>query len=177
MRQLIARKYQIIFFMAILLAVLGGVPTLAAAGENSSRQATKLDTITVTANKQEENVQDVPISMTVLDGLEIEDRKIEKVTDIALATPNLSFVNMNFGGWTFPVIRGIGSNWTWASPITMFVDGIPVSNFSGFDETLMNIERIEVLKGPQGSLYGKDTEAGEPSILSPDSQAMILKAK
>ncbi len=106
------------------MAVLGGIPTLAAAGENSSKQATTLETVTVTAQKTEENVQDVPISITVLDGLEIEDRKIEKVTDIALATPNLFFVDTNFGGWSFPVIRGLGNNFTWSSPVTMFVDGL-----------------------------------------------------
>ncbi len=161
MQRQTGKRYQSFFITAISLAVLGGVPALAAAQEDASdQQATTLETVTVTAQKTEEDVQDVPISITVLDDLEIEDRKIEKVTDIALATPNLSFVNMNYSGWTFPVIRGIGSHWTWASPISMFVDGIPVSNFSGFDETLMNIERIEVLKGPQGSLYGKDTEAG-----------------
>ncbi len=167
MQKQTSKRYQPFFIAVFSLVIFSGVSIEAVAGEDlSDQQETTLDTVTVTANKQEEDVQDVPISITVIDDLEIEDRKIEKVTDIALATPNLSFVNMNFGGWTFPVIRGVGSNWTWASPITMFVDGIPVSNFSGFDETLMNIERIEVLKGPQGTLYGKDTEAGAINIIT-----------
>lgn len=154
--------------LAVLLVFLFSVPITVAAQTTSTkeRDSTTLGTITVTAQKKEENVQDVPISMTVLDSLEIEDRKIEKVTDIALSTPSLSFVNMNFGGWTFPVMRGLGSNWTLASSTTMFVDGIPVSNYMGFDEVLMDIERIEVLKGPQGTLYGKDTEAGAINIIT-----------
>lgn len=153
--------------MAVLLVFLLAVPIMVAAQTTGTKEPeATLDSVTVTAQKTEENVQDVPISMTVLDSLEIEDRKIEKVTDIALATPGLSFVNMNFGGWTFPVMRGLGSNWTVASSTTMFVDGIPVSNYMGFDEVLMDIERIEVLKGPQGTLYGKDTEAGAINIIT-----------
>ncbi len=152
----------------MLTVFLFAVPATVAAQKTGTKEneSTTLDSITVTAQKTEENVQDVPISMTVLDSLEIEDRKIEKVTDIALATPGLSFVNMNYSGWAFPVMRGLGSGWTLSSSTTMFVDGIPVVNYMGFDEVLMDIERIEILKGPQGTLYGKDTEAGAINVIT-----------
>lgn len=154
-------KKILLIFAVIIFTVSANAQSTKESGQH------ELGTITVTAQKTEENVQDVPISMTVLDSLEIEDRKIEKVTDIALATPSLTFNDINVGGWTIPVMRGLSaSGGTLGSSASMFVDGIPISNLIGFDEVLMNIEQIEVLRGPQGTLYGKDTQAGAISVIT-----------
>ncbi len=70
MQKQTSKRYQSFFITAISLAVLGGVPAMATAQEDESdRQATTLDTVTVTANKQEENIQDVPMSITAFDEL------------------------------------------------------------------------------------------------------------
>lgn len=132
-----------------------------------------LETVTVTAQKQKENIQEVPISMTVFDEISIEDRKIESVKDLAGYTSNL-YLEDKAGGYYTPSIRGvtnpIGS--AFAQPVSVIVDGILVSGSYGFDETLLDIERIEVLKGPQGTLYGKEAEAGVINVITkkPDNE-------
>jgi len=137
-----------------------------------ANDTTQLDTVTVTANKIEENLQKVPVSMTVFDEYSIEDRKIESVQDIAPHTPNF-LLDDKTGGVFMPTIRGVSNPFpTLSQPVSVIIDGIPVSHSQGFNETLMDIERIEVLKGPQGTLYGKEAEAGVVNIISkkPDNE-------
>jgi len=127
----------------------------------------ELDAILVTAHKIKEDVRDVPVSMNVFDEIAIEDRLIESTKDIAPHTPNFSLIDNSGGGNFSPVMRGIKSRGgSLSTSVGMFIDGIPVLNANGFDEILMDIERIEVLKGPQGTLYGKDTEAGAINIIT-----------
>jgi len=135
----------------------------------------KLDSIMVTAQKMEENVQKVPISISVFNEFEIEDRKIESVFDVAEYTPNFTLMDQS-GGYMTPTIRGM-SNSLPASTSTsqsssILMDGIPISNSYGFNEALMDIERIEVLKGPQGTLYGKEAQSGVINIITkqPDNE-------
>lgn len=127
----------------------------------------KTDAVVVTAQKVEEDIRDVPVAMNVFNETDIEDRLIESAKDIAPHTPNFTLIDNSGGGNFSPVMRGIKSRGgTLATSVGMFIDGIPVLNSNGFDEILMDIERIEVLKGPQGTLYGKDTEAGAINIIT-----------
>jgi len=133
-----------------------------------------LDTVTVTANKIEENVQEVPISMSVFDEFAIEDRKIEDIEDIAVYTPNFTFFDKT-GGYSMPTMRGISNSLPlggFTQPVALIIDGVPISHSAGYNETLMDIERVEVLKGPQSTLYGKEAEAGVINIITkkPDNE-------
>ncbi|MDC7249175.1 MAG: TonB-dependent receptor [Sphaerochaetaceae bacterium] len=135
----------------------------------------ELDSVTVTANKMEENVQEVPISMSVFDEFYIEDSKIESIQDVASHTSN--FVLTPKSAMTFqPTVRGISNSLPESSAgsqsTSVIIDGIAVSSSRGFNETLMDIHRIEVLKGPQGTLYGKEAEAGVINIITnqPDNE-------
>ena len=114
----------------------------------TSRQAhieKHLEDITVTAQKREESVHEVPISMTVFDEIAIEDSKIESVQDIAPYTSNFALIDKSSGVFS-PVIRGVSNTFSKISqPISIIIDGIPISNAQGFNEALMDIERIEVL--------------------------------
>ncbi len=138
-----------------------------------AQETQELKAITVTAQKTEQIIQDVPMSLSVFDEYLIEDAKIESVKDIAPYTPN--FMVFDYGsGMVRPVVRGLSSNVTTLSTSAgMFIDGIPVLHGVGYDEALMDIERIEVLKGPQGTLYGKDTLSGAINIITkqPDNEA------
>jgi iron complex outermembrane receptor protein len=142
-----------------------------------TRMEMNLGELTVTAQKTEENVQEVPISMTVFDAIAIEDSKIESVQDIASYTSNFALIDKSGGVFT-PTIRGISNSLPFGSstsqPSSVIIDGIPVSTSQGFNETLMDIERIEVLKGPQGTLYGKEAEAGVINIITkqPDNETI-----
>lgn len=127
----------------------------------------QLETITVTAQKTEENVQDVPISMTVFDEFTLEDRNIDTVSDIAKYTPGLEIVGYGVSDKYAPSMRGLYSDYTTRSSVAgLYVDGVPITGGTGYDEALLDIERIEVLKGPQGTLYGKNTEVGVINVIT-----------
>jgi len=143
--------------------------------QKQEKQAPKdvlLETVTVTAQKTEENIQEVPISMSVFDTFSLEDKSIDTVEDIGKYTPGLQIIP---GGAlkATPSMRGLYSNYTTRSSVAgLFVDGLPITRGTGFDETLIDIERVEVLKGPQGTLYGKNTEVGVVNVITkkPDNE-------
>lgn len=124
----------------------------------------KLETVTVTANKVEENIQVVPQSITVIDAEEIEEKGIKTIEDVIKEIPNMTTtpdrgVKVNF--------RGLNASlFTENNPIVIYIDGIPVFHKYDFSTMLENIERIEVLRGPQGTLYGKDAIGGVINIIT-----------
>jgi len=141
-----------------------------------AKEITKFDDIIVTAQKQEQNIQNVPISMSVFNEFDIEDKNIESLKDIEFYTPNLMLFNNGGGGSFSPTIRGLNTaEGSYSSSIGVFIDGIPILGTSGFDVTLMDIERIEVLKGPQGTLYGKGTQTGVINVITkkPNNETRI----
>ncbi|WP_320043712.1 TonB-dependent receptor domain-containing protein [uncultured Desulfobacter sp.] len=137
------------------------------------KQETTIETITVTAQKQEENIQDVPVGITALTAQEIEDKKIESVENLADFVPNFMVFCNGGPGMNSPSMRGITAPIeTLAVSAGLFIDGVPVLSNMGFEDTFLDIERIEVLRGPQGTLYGKNTETGAVNIITrqPDNE-------
>ena len=133
----------------------------------------QLESITVTAQKQEENVQDVPIGVTVFNGQEIEDRSIASLEELSDFVPNFKLSNEGGSGMNAPTMRGIYADSTTLRVSTgLFVDGLPIISSVGFEDMVLDIKRIEVLRGPQGTLYGKNTEAGAVNIITrqPDNE-------
>ena len=119
---------------------------------------TTLETITVTANKVEEDITDVPQSITVIDDEILKEKGIVDIPDVINEIPNMSFMPGLTPGLTNSVnFRGLNpSLFTSNFPVVIYIDGVAYSNSGGFDASLVNAERIEVLRGPQGTLYGKD---------------------
>jgi iron complex outermembrane receptor protein len=137
------------------------------AQEKKVRKEYELETMTVTAQKQEENVQEVPVSITVFGEQDIEDKKIESVREIADFVPNLMI--FDFGGSTLTqaTMRGVcATTMSLTTSTGLYVDGVPILMGVGFEEGMLDIERIEVLRGPQGTLYGKSTETGVINIIT-----------
>ncbi|MCP4118487.1 MAG: TonB-dependent receptor [Desulfobacteraceae bacterium] len=131
------------------------------------------EALTVTANKQEENVQEVPMSMSAFNGLAIEDKQIENINELGDFVSNLMIFNDGIGGVNSPSMRGIHADAESLGVSTgLYIDEIPVSNTLGFADPLLDIERVEVLRGPQGTLYGKNTEVGAINIITrlPDNE-------
>ena len=123
-----------------------------------------LDSITVTANKMEENIKDIPQSITIFTDVEIEQKGIKSIKDLIKYIPNLSSAFLDNEKVNF---RGINnSNYTNANPIVIYIDGIPHSNMYGFDKSILNVLRVEVLRGPQGTIYGKDSMGGVINIVT-----------
>ncbi len=124
----------------------------------------KLDDVTVSANKMEENIKDVPQSITVIDEIALEERQIKTVTDVIEEMPNMTISPLYYSSVN---VRGLNlSLFTNNNPVTIYIDGIPQSNAFAYDASLANAERIEVLRGPQSSLYGKDAIGGVINIIT-----------
>ncbi len=136
-------------------------------------QSIELETVTVTAQKQEENIQEVPVSISLLNEYTIEDYNIRTLSDIAVFVPNLQQFSVGGGGMYTPSMRGLSTDpHTVHSTVGTYIDGIPYLSSMGNNLILEDIERIEVLRGPQGTLYGKNAYAGVINIISrqPDNE-------
>jgi len=118
------------------------------------------DEIIVTARKRAESLQSVPMSLTAFTAEHIEDAGIDNVEDVALLTPGFTFAKLFGGGSNTPVIRGMSTS-IGEPNVGFFVDGVYQSSKVIMDSMLGgNIERIEVAKGPQSALYGRNTFGG-----------------
>ncbi|WP_169972783.1 MULTISPECIES: TonB-dependent receptor [unclassified Campylobacter] len=125
----------------------------------------RLDEVTITAQKTDETAIDVPVSMGILSGNDLDDRQINKLENITNLTSNLSIFNAS--GIVSPNIRGIASNTALQNlNVGLYVDGVSYLGTLGNNLFLEDIERIEVLKGPQSILYGKNAYAGAINIVS-----------
>ena len=156
-----------------LMALAYGASALAfsAPAFAQSDEAAPRDVITVTAQKREQAIEDVPISVTVFDRSEIERAGITELADFARRTPNVSFVNRGTRSETRIAIRGISpiSTAGTANLTGIFVDEFNVApNISTrtADPFLFDTAQIEVLKGPQGTYFGRNVVAGAINITS-----------
>lgn len=146
---------------------------------SSSRADVMSGDIVVTARKREERAQDIPIAISAFSGDSIAARGIEKVDGIATITPNMTFQNNpSFGGAGSSAaiyIRGIGQKEflpTTEPGVGVYVDGVYVARSVGALLDLVDVERVEILRGPQGTLFGRNTIGGALSITTrkPDDQ-------
>ena len=124
--------------------------------------------VVVTAERTPEVVQDVPISLTVLTEQEIEDADITSLEEIAGNTPNFSaFSATNSRSFTFYSIRGLSnSNFGSRDPVAFYVDDVPYDYGSFIDLDLPDIQQVEILRGPQNTLYGRSSQAGVVNIIT-----------
>lgn len=116
--------------------------------------------IVVTAQKRSERLQDVPIQVDVLTRSNIEARQIKMTTDIVKTVPSLTIERTDTYTNSVIVLRGISQAANADTPVAVIVDGVPQDDPKQFNMHLFDIDQIEVLKGPQGSLYGRNAEAG-----------------
>ncbi len=153
--------------MKTLTAVIGAVIATTPAYAQSDDRF-RLEEVVVTAQKRTENLQDVPATIEALGGEELANAGIANLKSFGQRTPGVIFEQKNAA---IPqlAIRGIGG----ASPSVadepttgIFVDGVYIPRTAGVVQSLANIERLEVLKGPQGTLYGRNTIAGALSIFT-----------
>ncbi len=161
---------------ALLLAtsVLGGVSSQALAQEAPSAG---LDEIIITAQKREQNLQDVPISVQAIGGEQLDQLNITDFADYAKFLPSLSYSATYGPGYNRPYMRGVASgengNHSGSSPsVGTYLDEQPITTITGnLDLHLYDISRVEVLAGPQGTLYGASSQAGTVRIITnrPDS--------
>jgi iron complex outermembrane receptor protein len=158
-----------------VLLVVTGAPTIAqeatrsnADGDQTGEPAS-LQEVVVTAEKREERAIDVPISLAVLNASNITDDSARTLIDIAQSVPDVTFGGSQNTKLNSVSIRGVGSssrNIGFDTRVGVYLDGVYIGQSANIDQQLLNIERVEVLRGPQGTLFGKNTDAGAINIVT-----------
>ena len=137
--------------------------------QREEEEATTLSAVTVTAQKREEAMQDVPIMVTALPEQLLRDTGVRDVKDVQVLVPGLTVTSTQSEAQTTARIRGIGTvgdNAGLESSVGVLIDGVyRPRNGVGFGD-LGELERIEVLKGPQGTVFGKNTSAGVINVVT-----------
>lgn len=145
--------------LSVVIASYASLPSHAA-------ETPVLDEVVVTAQKRAQKLEDVPISLTALNGTKLEETGITSVAGIADYTPSFNMTQTGIG--TNIAIRGISSgvNQGFEQSAAMFVDGIHYGRAQLARAPFLDIERIEILRGPQSILFGKNSTAGAISIIN-----------
>ena len=154
--------------LAVLVSYLM-VPAHATA-EETSQTASLIEEVVVVARKREESAQDVPIPITAIGSNQLETRMIRDITEIEKLSPNTDISSSSVNSSATQVfMRGIGQvNWaaTQDPKIGIYVDGVYLSRPQGGLLDLMDVNRVEILRGPQGTLFGRNTTAGLIQIIT-----------
>ncbi|MFC4349532.1 TonB-dependent receptor [Kordiimonas lipolytica] len=133
-----------------------------AAGASSDTMV--FEEIVVTSRKRAESLQDVPVAVSAFSATQIEEAGIERPADFINMTPNISVAESQNPGISFITVRGISQVRNGESPVAVVVDGVLQTAPGQFNVDLFDIEQIEVLKGPQGALYGRNAIGGAINI-------------
>ncbi|HKT15719.1 MAG TPA: TonB-dependent receptor [Allosphingosinicella sp.] len=156
--------------LVLVAAHCGGLGAGAAwAQAPSTANEDRVEEIVVTANKRSENIQKVPIAITAVTGKRLEDVGITSTQDLAQVVPGLTIQNSLSG--TQAHLRGVGTTALSAgteNSVATYVDGVYIISLSGALVQLNNIEQVEVLKGPQGTLFGRNATGGVINIRTRD---------
>src|SRR5258708_5024366 len=161
------------YWRMIALWMLGLAYQVVVAQQESS---TELLEITVTAQRREESLQNVPIAVAAVTAKTIADMKLENVQEISFLVPSLQYTSV--AAYATPSIRGIGTlvfipN---ADPsVGTYVDGAYLSSSYGSRVNVLALERVEVSEGPQGTLYGRNAMAGAINLITmtPTSEPLL----
>jgi outer membrane receptor protein involved in Fe transport len=127
-----------------------------------------IEELVVTAQRREESIQDVPIAVSAFSEETLKNQRIEGGQDLLLAVPNVTFSRGNFGGYNFQ-IRGIGTKLIATSAdaaIGVHENNVPLTANTLADAQFFDVERVEVLRGPQGTQFGRNTTGGLINIIT-----------
>ena len=143
-----------------LVTAMAAAPQ-AFAQSSSDTRFDNIDEVIVTARKREESIQEVPLAITAFNAESFVKKNIQSLDDVARLTPGLSFEDFT-GGFSTPVIRGQSQTRITAleQNVSAFLDGVYIPRSWAIDLGTLNLDRIEVVKGPQSSRYGRNAFAG-----------------
>ena len=141
-----------------------------AGAQTSAQQEVAAQQVEVTAQRRKEKLQDVPLAATAISARDIEERGVDSVADLASIAPNLQ-ISQTPGNSTAAQISIRGSVTTnpalfWEPTVGMYLDGVYIGKMQGSVFDLVDLERVEVLRGPQGTLYGRNTLAGAINLIT-----------
>jgi iron complex outermembrane receptor protein len=161
-RKMFSNRLSVAIKTAVGITAMGMLP-------NTYAQTGALEEVIVTAQKRAESLQDVPVAVTAFSSDTIQEAGINNSSDLAVMTPSLN-ANSNTSPFTTRLtIRGIGTSQSDPAlepSVGFFMDGVFMGRSGLGTSDLTDIERIEVLQGPQGTLYGKNANAGAISVIT-----------
>jgi outer membrane receptor protein involved in Fe transport len=161
------RSLLIVGASAAALSALAG-PAFAQSSSAGNAGAALVSEVVVTAQKKEEAIQDVPIAVSAFSQDSLEKSKIDGGPNLVLAIPNVNFSKGNFTGYNFQ-IRGVGSKLVAASGDAgtgIHLNNAPLTANNLFETEFYDVERVEVLRGPQGTLYGRNATGGVVNVIT-----------
>lgn len=167
--------------LAVMIALTAPSPTWGQAAKAKKAPAAEpeVEEITVTAQKREEPLQETPLSITAITGETLKEKGVNDVVDLGQAVPNLRITsNPGSPASTTITMRGVtqGDPEVSLQPkVGMYVDGIYIAKIVGSNLDLEDLDRVEVLRGPQGTLYGRNTIAGAVNFVTkkPDEERSV----
>ena len=151
-------------FVAAILIVLGFGSKMPAFAQTDHEQSAVIEEIVVTSRLRRESLHEVPVTVNAFTAEDIEDAGIERPNDYLSLVPNVTLVEAQNAGTTFLTIRGITQVRNNEPPVAVSVDGMLQTSPNQFNQALLDLEQIEVLKGPQGALYGRNAIGGAINI-------------
>ncbi|MFC3034864.1 TonB-dependent receptor [Pseudoalteromonas fenneropenaei] len=149
---------------AISLAICSGIIALQAQAADTAKNKAELERIEVTARKTVENLQEVPVTVTSIGATELLENGIQVLTEVQQFSPNTTLQASRGTNSTITAfIRGVGQQdplWGYEPGVGIYVDDVYIARPQGAVLDLLDVQQIEVLRGPQGTLYGKNTIGG-----------------
>jgi iron complex outermembrane receptor protein len=164
-------KIKYIFLLLPLVFVLNA----------NAQSSGMLEEVVVTAQKKEEKLQDTPIAITAITESTIDDLDLANIVDLANLAPNVHIINTpsNNTAATIAIRGGSTTNpaITWEPTVGMYLDGVYLGKGQGSIFDVVDLERVEILRGPQGTLYGRNTLGGAINLISkkPSGEGMSTK--
>ena len=147
----------------------------------NSQSVGMLEEVVVTAQKREENLQNTPIAITAITESTIDDLDIANVVDLAGLAPNVHIINTPSNNTSATIaMRGgttINPAITWEPTVGMYLDGVYLGKGQGSIFDVVDLERVEILRGPQGTLYGRNTLGGAINLISKKPSGAGASAK
>ena len=142
----------------------------------AARASGQLDEIIVTAQKREETLLRVPIAVSVLTQEQLRDQGVVGLGDLASTVPDVAVKTLGFTDAIQVAVRGITNtdfNESGNPAIATYIDGFYVGRSEGLEGALYDLQRVEILRGPQGTLYGRNSTGGNVNIITADPQPMF----
>ena len=149
--------------------LLAGAATIALSVPALAQSGGGIETVTVTAEKTSENILNVGINVTAIGAQDLKDQRINSATDLQTVVPNFDVKTNIPGAQQIVTVRGVGLDdfsSTNNSSVGVYVDDVFLASFAEMDFGMYDLDRVEVLKGPQGTLYGRNSTAGAINLIS-----------
>jgi len=156
-------------FTTVVLAQESQNSDLAQENQNSDLNGASdiaIEEILITARKRGESITEIPDAIVALTSEVIENAGVQNIEDVSMLVPNFSFSDTQNAGTSFINIRGVGQFRNGEPPVAIVVDGVQLVSTDAITQELFDIQQIEVLKGPQGALFGRNAAGGAINIVT-----------